>query len=93
MFGLSGEHLLVILVILLLFGPKRLPDLGNSLGKTIKNFKDAMSGKEDAPVPAPPQEALQAKSANNPQLTAVPNSNVQDAQTVNATEKDPSHKA
>lgn len=48
MFGISGEHLLVLLVILLIFGPKRLPDLGNSLGRTLKNFKDAMAGNDQA---------------------------------------------
>ncbi len=46
MFGISGEHLLVLLVILLVFGPKRLPDLGNSLGRTLRNFKDAMAGSD-----------------------------------------------
>lgn len=50
MFGISGEHLLVLLVILLIFGPKRLPDLGHSIGRTLKNFKDAMGGQMDAPV-------------------------------------------
>ena len=48
MFGISGEHLVVLVVILLIFGPKRLPQLGNTLGKAIKNFKDAVSGVEDA---------------------------------------------
>ena len=48
MFGISGEHIVVLVVILLLFGPKRLPELGNTLGKAIKNFKDSMSGVEDA---------------------------------------------
>jgi sec-independent protein translocase protein TatA len=47
MFGFSGEHLLVLLVILLIFGPKRLPDLGHSIGRTLKNFKDAMNGSEN----------------------------------------------
>lgn len=51
MFGFSGEHLLVLLVILLIFGPKRLPDLGHSLGRTLKNFKDAMGGNHTDPVP------------------------------------------
>lgn len=46
MFGISGEHLLVLLVILLFFGPRRLPELGNSLGRTLKNFRDAMNGKD-----------------------------------------------
>lgn len=36
-------HLIVILVIvLIIFGPGKLPELGNSLGKSIKNFKKAM---------------------------------------------------
>ena len=61
MFGISGEHLLVLLVILLIFGPKRLPDLGHSIGRTLKNFKDAMNGNNEptqqaqAPVPPPSQ--------------------------------------
>lgn len=39
-------HLLVILVIaLLVFGPKRLPELGKTLGSGIRSFKRALSGK------------------------------------------------
>jgi sec-independent protein translocase protein TatA len=48
MFGLSGEHLILIAIILLIFGPKRLPELGNTLGKAIRNFKDSVSGVEEA---------------------------------------------
>lgn len=48
MFGISGEHLLILGIILLIFGPRRLPELGNTLGKAIKNFKDAISGIEEA---------------------------------------------
>ena len=41
-------HLIVILVIvLIIFGPGKLPELGSSLGKTIKGFKNAMSDKEE----------------------------------------------
>lgn len=35
-------------IILLVLGPRKLPELGNTMGKAIKNFKDAMSGVEDA---------------------------------------------
>lgn len=36
-------HLIIILVIaLLLFGPKRLPEIGQGLGKTIREFRNAM---------------------------------------------------
>lgn len=40
--GLSGWELIAVLVIvLLLFGAKRLPDLANSLGRSIKEFRNA----------------------------------------------------
>jgi sec-independent protein translocase protein TatA len=48
MFGISGEHLLILGIVLLIFGPRRLPELGNTLGKAIKNFKDSLSGVEEA---------------------------------------------
>jgi sec-independent protein translocase protein TatA len=48
MFGLSGEHLVVLAIVLIVFGPKRLPQLGNTMGKAIKNFKDAVGGVEEA---------------------------------------------
>ncbi len=48
MFGISGEHLVILLIIFLVVGPKKLPQLGNTLGKAIKNFKDAVAGVEDA---------------------------------------------
>ena len=48
MFGISGEHILILGIILLFFGPKRLPQLGNTLGKAMKNFKDAVAGIEEA---------------------------------------------
>lgn len=41
-FGLQPLHLLVIVVVaLLLFGPSRLPEIGRSLGKTIREFQSA----------------------------------------------------
>ncbi|HAR43557.1 MAG TPA: twin-arginine translocase TatA/TatE family subunit [Bdellovibrionales bacterium] len=48
MFGISGEHILILGIVLLIFGPRRLPELGNTLGKAIRNFKDAISGVEEA---------------------------------------------
>lgn len=43
-------HLLVILVIvLIIFGPGKLPELGNSLGKAIKGFKKSMAEPEENP--------------------------------------------
>ena len=64
MFGFSGEHLLVLLVILLIFGPKRLPDLGHSIGRTLKNFKDAMNG-GDSSQPLPPAAQIPPQASQN----------------------------
>lgn len=67
MFGFSGEHLLVLLVILLIFGPKRLPDLGHSLGRTLKNFKDAMGGNQNEGVP--PSQQIPPSATPTPNAT------------------------
>ncbi len=48
MFGISVGHLLIFGIVLLVFGPRRLPELANSLGKAIRNFKDGVSGVEEA---------------------------------------------
>ncbi|MBO4724088.1 MAG: twin-arginine translocase TatA/TatE family subunit [Bacteroidaceae bacterium] len=42
-FGLgTGEIILIVLVFLLLFGAKRIPDLMKSMGKGVKSFKEGM---------------------------------------------------
>lgn len=48
MLGISLSHIVILGIILLLVGPKRLPEVGFKLGKALKNFKDAMSGIEEA---------------------------------------------
>ena len=56
--GLSLTHILLFLVILLLlFGAKRLPEIGGALGKSIGEFKRSMrdiNTDVNAPPPAPP---------------------------------------
>jgi sec-independent protein translocase protein TatA len=70
MFGISGEHLLVLLVILLIFGPKRLPDLGHSIGRTLKNFRDGMAGNGGTSQQGPIIPQPQSKPQAEPQITA-----------------------
>lgn len=48
MFGIGTQELLVIaLIVLLLFGGKKIPELMKGLGKGVKSFKDGMSGLDD----------------------------------------------
>ena len=55
MFGLGApEILLIALVVLLLFGGKKIPELMKGLGKGVKSFKDGMKEEETTP-PQPSQ--------------------------------------
>jgi sec-independent protein translocase protein TatA len=47
------ELLIIFAVLLLLFGAKRLPEMGRSLGRGMREFKDAVTGKDDEPEPKP----------------------------------------
>ena len=48
MFGLGVQELLIVLaIILLIFGPKKLPQLGKALGRTITGFRKGMREPED----------------------------------------------
>ena len=45
---------LVLVIALIVFGPKKLPDLGRSLGKGIREFKGSISGEEEPEAPSHP---------------------------------------
>jgi sec-independent protein translocase protein TatA len=42
----AGEIIIVLVIVLLIFGPKRLPDLGRSLGRGMREFKESVTGKD-----------------------------------------------
>jgi sec-independent protein translocase protein TatA len=44
MFGLSGGHLVILGVVVLLFGSRRLPELGSALGRGVHAFKKGLEG-------------------------------------------------
>jgi sec-independent protein translocase protein TatA len=58
-FGIGPLELIIVLVIVLvIFGPKRLPGLGRSLGTGMREFKDSISGKDhDADKEEAPKES------------------------------------
>ena len=64
------ELLILLVVVLLVFGPKRLPEMGRQLGKGMREFKESITGKDDdedrselpigtqdTTAPAPPRES------------------------------------
>ncbi|MEP6910169.1 MAG: twin-arginine translocase TatA/TatE family subunit [Actinomycetota bacterium] len=66
------EILILLLVVLLVFGPKRLPEMGRSLGKGMREFKDSISGKDDDDRPSelpPPQEEAPVTAASRDKTT------------------------
>ena len=61
--GISG--LIIILVVaLLVFGPKRLPEIGRSLGRGMREFKDSVTGQDDkAELPPPSKDETKPQSS------------------------------
>ncbi|MCL4497890.1 MAG: twin-arginine translocase TatA/TatE family subunit [Deltaproteobacteria bacterium] len=61
MFGFSPIAIVIILVIVfLIFGAGKLPDIGSGVGKALKNFKNSLSGKDEIDV-TPVEEPAQKK--------------------------------
>jgi sec-independent protein translocase protein TatA len=76
-FGIGVTELLILLVVILLvFGPKRLPEMGRSLGKGMREFKDSISGKDDDDEPS---QAQLTSASQNDVLASTPSSREHDS--------------
>ena len=63
MFGIGTTELLIVLgVVIIIFGGRRLPELGSGLGRAIKNFKTGVSGKDEIDVTPDKEEVTEGKS-------------------------------
>jgi sec-independent protein translocase protein TatA len=73
MFGLTQpSHIIIILLLaLLLFGAKKLPEIGRSLGSGMREFKDSVSG-NSPDEPQQPQQLPPAETTTVAQTTATP---------------------
>jgi sec-independent protein translocase protein TatA len=70
------EILLLLAIILLIFGPKRLPELGRSLGRGAREFKDSITNRHDkeeaAQLPPPAAEPESTTAAPKREHDPVP---------------------
>ncbi len=58
------EIIIIALIVLLLFGGKKIPELMSGLGKGVRSFKDGMDGKNDKPAGA---EKTEKEPENKPE--------------------------
>ena len=69
--NIGGPELIIVLIIfVLLFGAKKLPELGSSVGRSIKNFKRGVQDEQDAAAAASTQSAPEASHEASPQSPA-----------------------
>ena len=64
MFGIGvPELVIVLLIVLVVFGAGKLPEVAGAMGKSIRNFKKAAEGKEEIEIRATPAEINSNKEA------------------------------
>jgi sec-independent protein translocase protein TatA len=56
------EIAIVLIIVLIIFGPKRLPELGQSMGRGIREFKASLSGDKDKGEPDEKRREIESKA-------------------------------
>jgi sec-independent protein translocase protein TatA len=71
--NVAPYQIIILLVIaLLLFGAKRLPEIGRSLGTGMREFKNSVTGKDDEPAQLPPAQQVPPVAAPTMHETVAP---------------------
>ena len=67
MYGLEPTHIIIVaIVVLVVFGPKRLPELAKGLGQGIRDFKKALHHEEEPPKVEPTEIATHEEEPKTP---------------------------
>jgi TatA/E family protein of Tat protein translocase len=69
---------IVLIIALVVFGPKRLPDLGHSLGKGIREFKGSVTGESDEPTQVAEARPVASVSTSSAERHPVTNHRIED---------------
>jgi sec-independent protein translocase protein TatA len=64
------EIVIILVIVLIIFGPKRLPDLGRSLGHGMREFKDSVTGKDKDELPPSSAGTPEREPEREPATTA-----------------------
>jgi len=64
------EIVIILVIVLIIFGPKRLPDLGRSLGHGMREFKDSVTGKDKDELPPSSAGEPEPEPEREPATTA-----------------------
>lgn len=64
-----GELIVILMLALLVFGASRLPQIGEGMGRAIKNFKQGLSGDDDIDVTPANKQVAQRSSAQTADAT------------------------
>ncbi len=79
----TPELIIIMIVLLLLFGAKRLPEMGRSLGRGMREFKDSVSGVDEPSTTTPTATRVELPSATpEPGATAAESKSRSERETV-----------
>ena len=77
-----GELVVILLIVMVVFGASRLPQLGEGVGKAIKNFKRGLNSDDDIDVSREDQKRIEGRSAERLPSASVEKADVSEAEVI-----------